>query len=252
MSEQILQGKTAIVTGASRGLGKAMARSLASAGAAVALVARDFSSLEEVSQSIRQGGGDVRPFAADVSSEEDVVSLESSVAAALGRVDILVNNAGINIRKQMTDYTLEEWNRVLSTNLTSVFLMCRAFVPAMKRAGWGRVINITSMMSWISLPGRGAYTASKGGMLGVTRTLALELAEYGITVNAISPGLFATEMNTPLLSNPEIHRELTSKIPVGRWGSPEEVGELAVYLSSPAAGFITGTDILIDGGWCAQ
>lgn len=252
MSEKKLQGRTAIVTGASRGLGKAMAISLARAGVAVALVGRDVERLEETAQAIAAEGGESRSFVADISCEDQVSALEASVSSVLGHADILVNNAGINIRKQMTDYTLDEWNKVLETNLTSVFLMCRAFVPAMKLARSGRIINITSIMSWVSLPGRGPYTASKGGMLGVTRTLALELAEHGITVNGISPGLFATEMNTALLGNPEVHRDLTSKIPLGRWGRPEEIGELAVYLCSSEAGFITGTDIVIDGGWCAQ
>ena len=122
----------------------------------------------------------------------------------------------------------------------------------MKGKGYGRVINIGSMMGWVSLPGRGAYTASKGGMLAVTRTLALELAGEGITANTISPGLIGTEMNTPLIQNPEIYQSLTSRIPVGRWGKPEEIGRLAAYLCRPEAAFITGADVLIDGGWCAQ
>lgn len=245
-------GKLALVTGASRGLGRAIAVELAREHAHVVLVGRDAGRLEEVAGEIRTEGGAATPVTADVSNEASVRALEAKVLAEIGEVSILVNNAGINIRRPMTEYTLEEWYRVLDTNLTSVFLLCRSFVPPMKGTGYGRVINIGSMMSWISLPGRGAYTASKGGMLAVTRTLALELASEGITVNAISPGLIGTEMNTPLLNNPEIYRDLTSRIPVGRWGKPEEVGKLAAYLCSEEAGFITGTDILMDGGWCAQ
>jgi NAD(P)-dependent dehydrogenase (short-subunit alcohol dehydrogenase family) len=252
MSEHNLSGKTAVITGASKGLGKAMALALGSAGANIALVSRDADQLNEVHRAVQSVGGKAAIFPADVSEEEQVRKLERDVIATFTDVHILINNAGINLRKQLVEFTLEEWRRVLDTNLTSVFLMCRSFVPHMRSRGYGRIINLTSIMSHVSIPGRSAYSASKTALLGLTRALALELASEGITVNGISPGPFATEMNSNLIQNPEINQQFISKIPVGRWGRVEEIGQLALYLCSEAAGFVTGTDIVIDGGWTAQ
>lgn len=247
-----LAGKAALVTGASKGLGKAMALALAAAGAKVALVSRDEKLLAETASAIAAQGGEAALFPFDVSDEGQVARLEKAVAARFGCVNILINNAGINIRKPVTDFTLEEWNRVQTTNVTGAFLMCRAFVPHLKGQGYGRIINLTSMMSHVSLPGRTAYSASKAALLGFTKALALELAPDAITVNGISPGPCATEINKPIMENAELTQFFLSRIPVGRWGKPEEIGQLAVYLCSPSAGFITGADIIIDGGWTAQ
>jgi len=226
-----------------------MAIALAREGATLALVSRDRGKLESVAG---EAGQSHRVFVADVSREADVERLRGEVSAAFPRVDILINNAGINVRKNLVDFTLDEWSSVQNTNVTAVFLLCRAFVPMMKGTGYGRILNMTSIMSHVSMPMRTAYSTSKFALLGMTKALALELASDGITVNGISPGPFATEMNLPLLQNEEVNRQFVSRIPVGRWGKVEEIGQLAVYLCSEDAGFITGTDILIDGGWCAQ
>jgi NAD(P)-dependent dehydrogenase (short-subunit alcohol dehydrogenase family) len=252
MNERSLAGKTAVITGASRGLGKAIALALAEAGARLILAARDLDLLNQTAEAIRNAGGHASVYKTDVTKEAEILQLESAVARETGQVQILVNNAGMNIRKPTTEFTLQEWHQVLDTNLTSAFLMCRSFVPLMKRQGYGRILNITSIMSHVSLPGRSAYSASKAGLLGFTRALALELAPEKITVNGISPGPFATEINTALMQNPELNQQFVSRIPLGRWGEVNEVGRLAVYLCSEDAGFITGTDLLIDGGWTAQ
>lgn len=244
-----LQGKVAVVTGASRGLGRAMAVALSKAGVRVALIGRDVEKLDEAA---RECGNGAAIFPCDVTKEDDVTATERQVAESLGKVQILINNAGVNLRKSVTDFTLAEWRWVMDSNLTSAFLFARAFVPHMKGTGYGRVINMTSTMSHVSLPGRAPYSASKAGLLGLTRAMAVELASEGITVNGISPGPFATEMNLPVTMDPQASAMFLAKVPVGVWGQPRDIGALAVFLCGPETGFITGTDIVIDGGWLAQ
>ena len=251
-SEQFLRDKVAVITGASKGLGRAMAVSLGSAGARVVLVARNQEQLAETASLVEAAGGQAEAFPADITQEEAVRQLETHLKEAYGAVHILINNAGVNLRKPITDFTLDEWNWVISTNVTSAFLMTRGCVPLMKGHGYGRILMMTSIMSHISLPERTAYSASKAALLGMVKALALELAPEGITVNGISPGPFLTEMNLPLLQDEEKNRMFLSNIPVGKWGDPKDIGALALYLCRPEACFITGTDILIDGGWTAK
>ena len=233
-------------------MGRAIALALAGEGAAVALLARDVTRLDAVAAEVRQLGVVADAIACDVTAEEQVAAAADRIRERFGHAHILVNNAGTNVRKPVTGFTYAEWRQVLDTNLTSAFLLCRAVVPLMQGQGYGRIVNLTSIMSHVALPGRAAYAASKAGLLGFTKALALELAPEGITVNGISPGPVATEMNKPIIENPVANREFTSRIPAGRWGTEEEVAQLAVFLCSAAAGWITGTDLVMDGGWTAQ
>jgi NAD(P)-dependent dehydrogenase (short-subunit alcohol dehydrogenase family) len=247
-----LAGRTAVVTGANKGLGKAIAVALAAEGARVALVARGRELLDAVATEIASAGGSAGAFPADITDEAQVRSIERAIVDTFGAVNILVNDAGINIRKPVPEFTLDEWRSVMDTNVTAAFLMCRSFIPHMTGAGYGRILNMASTMARVSLPLRAAYSASKAALVGMTRAMALDLAPEGITCNSISPGPFATEMNRTLIDSGEASALLVGNTPLGRWGRVEEVGQLAVYLCSDDAGFITGADLLIDGGWCAK
>lgn len=252
MEGKFLQGKTAVVTGASRGLGRAMALALGEAGAKLALAGRNRDKLAETQKLARDKGAEAEVFIADVREEEQVDKLAKDVAARFGGAHILINNAGTAVRKNLADFSLEEWKLVVGTNLTGAFLVSRAFIPHMKKAKWGRIINITSIMAHIGSPGRGAYCASKSGLLALTKCLALELVGDNINVVAISPGFYETDLTAPLRADAQKNAALMAATPAARWGKPEEIGTLARYICSDGAAFMTGTDILMDGGWVAQ
>ncbi len=215
------------------------------------LVARDTGALEGAASEMA-GASRMLIHSADVTQPDAVDALARRVLSEFGRADILVNNAGINIRKPLQEFSVAEWQSVVAVNLFGPMLCSRAFLAPMVERSYGRILNMASIMATVALPGRSAYCASKAGLVAMTRSLALELAPHGVTVNSISPGPFATEMNRPLIEDPVKNAEFLGKIPVGRWGRVEEIGSLAVFLASEASGFITGADILIDGGWTAQ
>jgi NAD(P)-dependent dehydrogenase (short-subunit alcohol dehydrogenase family) len=248
-----IDGKVALVTGGARGLGLTMATALAEAGAEVALSGRSAEACEEAAKGItaatgRRAGG----FAADVTKLADVERLKTEVEAELGPVDILVNNAGINIRGPIQQLSEADWDAVIDTNLKGPFLCARAFGPRMVERGWGRVVNLGSVLGFIALPGRAPYASSKAGIVNLTRVLALEWAGTGVTANAICPGAFGTEMNRSLLDDPVKYKEFVAQIPMGRWGEVDELAGAVVFLASGASSYVTGTSIVVDGGWIAR
>ena len=193
----------------------------------------------------------MRGYAADVQVSQDITRLAEELETTFGPVDILVNNAGINVRGPSDQLAEADWDAVIDTNLKGPFLCARVFGPLMAARGWGRVINLGSILSVIGLPGRAPYAASKAGIVNLTRVLALEWADRGVTVNAICPGPFGTEMNKPLLEDPEKFKAFVSKIPMGRWGDLHEIAGVAVFLASDASSFVTGSSVFVDGGWTA-
>ena len=248
-----LDGKKALVTGGAKGLGKVIAHALAEAGADVVVASRTLSECEATAREIAGATGrKIHAVSADVSRMGEVAGLVAAAQAAIGPIDILVNNAGINIRGPVQELTEKDWDAVVDINLKAPFLCAREVNPGMVKRGWGRVINLGYIMSIIALPGRSPYAAAKSGVMGLTRVLALECADKGVTVNAICPGPFATEMNKPLLNDPEKYNAFVSKVPMGRWGELHEIAGAALFLASDASSYVTGSALFVDGGWTAQ
>jgi len=248
-----LDGKVALITGGARGLGRTMAIALGEAGADLALVGRSRESCKEAAAEIAGATGrTVRGFAADVTSTSDVTRVTGEIMQACGSIDILVNNAGTNIRGTIERLSEADWDNVIETNLKGPFLCSKAIGPQMVARGWGRVINMASILAVIALPGRAPYAASKSGIVGLTRVLALEWARTGVTCNAICPGPFATDMNKQLLSDPEAYQQFINRIPMGRWGELDEIAGAVVFLASDSSAYVTGSSLFVDGGWTAR
>jgi gluconate 5-dehydrogenase len=243
-----LSGKVALVTGASRGLGKAIAHALARAGATVVLAARDVTRLEEVAGEIRREGQEAHVQAFDLLDEEAVVAAIPRVVERVGRLDILLNNAGIYKTSKLLDSTLELWHRTIDTNLTSAYLLAREAARVMIPQKSGRIINVGSYVSVLGRERMQAYAASKHGLAGLTKSLAGELGRYGITCNAIAPGYFMTDMITPASNDPALMQAFTDAIAMNRWGRPEELGGAAVFLASDASSYVNGHILHVDGG----
>ncbi len=248
-----LAGRVALVTGGSKGLGRSIALGLAEAGAATVLVSRHAEEAAAAAAGIAAATGQAsRGLAADVTREEEVTRTVDAVLKEHGRLDILVNSAGINIRHPIEEYPPAEFQQVIETNLTGTWLCCRAVSRVMKELHRGSVINIGSALSAVGLAERTAYTAAKAGVLGLTRTLALEWAAAGVRCNAICPGPFLTEMNQPLLKTPVKAKAVLELTAFNRWADLHEIRGAAVFLASDAASYVTGAALYVDGGWTAK
>ena len=243
-----LTGKVALVTGACRGLGFAIARGLGEAGATVVLNGRKPDALAAAAKVLTDAGIRATTSAFDVTDGAGVRAAVAAIEREHGRLDILVNNAGIQRRSPLVDFTQEDWDAIIATNLTGPFLVSQAALPGMIARRSGKIIHIASLMSELGRPTVVPYTAAKGGVRQLTRGMAVELAPHNIQVNAISPGYFATEMNRALIDNAEFNAWVCKRTPAGRWGEPSEIAGLAVFLSSSAANYMTGQLVTIDGG----
>ncbi len=248
-----LTGKVALITGGSKGLGYAMAAGLASAGAQVALLNRNLEEGEAAAEQLTSDYGQkTGAFAADVTDLSEVESAVESILAQFGRLDILINSAGINIRGAIDELTPDEFNTVMKVNVDGTWNASRAVTPQMKKQGSGRIINMASTLGLVGLANRTPYATSKGAVVQMTRALGLELAPFNITVNAICPGPFLTEMNIPIAETAEAKNFIVGATALARWGELPEIQGAAIFLASDAGSYVVGSMLTVDGGWTAK
>ena len=248
-----LDGRVAVITGGSKGLGRSMASGLASAGAEVVICSRnEAEALAAADELALESGQRSLGLKCDVTDEDEVTALVERTVETFGKVDIMVCNAGINIRAPIDELKLDEFEAVMRTNVTGPWLCCRAVFPLMKKARYGRIINLSSTLGAVAVAGRTPYASSKGAVRLMTQTLALEGAPHGITVNSLCPGPFLTPMNEPIREDETTKKFILGAVPLGRWGEMHEIQGAALFLASDASSYVTGSSLFVDGGWTAH